>query len=76
MNGESRELLFEAVVTAYRERDRFGRLVPAPAWWDVPEDAREELFDHQMRARRLEQAFDPAGHSATVKAVLNRILGR
>lgn len=76
MNGESRELLLEAAVTAFRERDTHGRLLPAPAWWDLPEEARVELFERQMNARRLERAVDPMGHSATVKAVLNRIFNR
>ena len=75
MKGAARELLLEAAVTAFRERDTHGRTVTAPAWWDLPEDVREELFERQTLARQLEREIDPHGHSATVKAVLQRIRG-
>ncbi len=67
------ESLLEAAVTPYRERDREGRLVPLPAWWDLSPEAREELFSRQLGRRALERAIDPDGQSATVRAVLARL---
>ncbi len=73
--GEARDALIEAAATAYRERDREGRLVPPPAWWDqAPEDC-EEAYRGQDRAREMERAMDREGRSATVRAVLARIGG-
>jgi hypothetical protein len=76
MNRE-RELdsLIEAAVTPYRELDVEGRIVPPPAWWDLPEEARGALFARQLLTREMERAADPAGQSGTVRAVLVR-LGR
>jgi hypothetical protein len=48
--------------------------MPPAAWWDLsPEDA-AELFRRQVVTRELERATDTAGHSATVRAVMGRIL--
>jgi hypothetical protein len=69
------ELLIEAAVTPYRERDGEGRIIPSPAWWDLPEEAREVLFSRQLETRALERAADPEGWSGTVQTVLGR-LGR
>jgi len=65
--------LIEAAVPAYRERDAEGRLVPSPAWWDLSVEAREELFSRQLLSRVLEGAVDPAGRTATARAVLARL---
>lgn len=73
MNARERELLLEAAVTAHRERDREGRSVPPPAWWDLPADAKEELFELQLVTRELERAASPSGVSTTVRGVLTRI---
>lgn len=75
MNARERELLLEAAVTAHRERDREGRLVPPPAWWDLPPEARDELLELQIVTRRLERAVSPTGASGTVLSVLKRIMG-
>ncbi len=74
MNGREREALIEATATPHRERDREGRLVPPPAWWDLPPDAREEAYRLQL-TRQMERAVDRAGRSGTVRAVLARIAG-
>lgn len=73
MNERERDALIEASVTAHREEDREGRLVPPPAWWDLsPEDA-GELFRRQLAMRRLEQAASPWGWTGTALAVLRKI---
>jgi hypothetical protein len=66
------DLLIEAAVTAYRELDTLGRILPSPAWWDLALEAREELFDRQLLSRIMERAVDPGGLSTTVKVVLGR----
>jgi len=75
VSERDRDALVEAVVTAHRERDVEGRLVPPPAWWDLPPEAREELFERQLMSRVIEKADHLAGWSSTVRAVLNRIGG-
>jgi hypothetical protein len=70
---EGLDVLVEAVLTPHRERDREGRPVPPPAWWDLPPAALRELHERQAEARRLEAALDPAGLSGTARAVLARI---
>jgi hypothetical protein len=75
VNQREREALLEAAATAYRESDREGRLVSPPAWWDLPPDAREELFELQVVQRRMESAASPDSATATARAVLARILG-
>ena len=67
------EALIEAAITPYRERDADGRIVPSPAWWDLPPEALDELFVEQLLARDIERAVDPEGLSGTGKAVLGRI---
>ncbi len=71
--GEERDALIAAAATAYRERDREGRLVPPPAWWDLAPEDREEAYRMQLLAREMERAMDREGQSATVRAVLARI---
>ena len=73
MSDEATQTLVEAAVTAYREHDAEGRVLPPPAWWDLPPEALDELFAEQALAREIERAIDPAGESGTVKAVMGRI---
>ncbi|MFT5684957.1 MAG: hypothetical protein ACI8RZ_005902 [Myxococcota bacterium] len=70
-----RDLLIEQVVTAYRERDGYGRIKDVPAWHDLDEAGRAEAFEQTVLSRRLEAAMDPDGLSATARAVLDRIRG-
>jgi hypothetical protein len=72
VTDEPVDLLIEAAVSAYRERDADGRIVPPPAWWDLSGEAREELFERQLLSRELERAAHPNGWSTTVSAVLAR----
>ncbi|TVP50438.1 MAG: hypothetical protein EA350_00635 [Gemmatimonadales bacterium] len=65
----------EAVVTPWRERDRAGRLVPPPEWWDLSAEALDEVYRRQLRARAMERALDARGRSGTVKAVMARLRG-
>ena len=73
MSDRETQALIEAAVTPYRERDTDGRIVPSPAWWDLPPEALDELFVEQLLARDIERAVDPEGLSGTGKAVLGRI---
>jgi len=74
MSDETRALI-EAAITPYRERDAEGRIVPPPAWWDLPPEALDELFEEQVLAREIERAVDVNGESGTVKTVMAKILG-
>ena len=73
MTPEERDALIEAGVSAHRERDRDGRPVPPPAWWDLAPEDLDELYRRQMAQRALERAVDLEGRSGTVRAVLERI---
>jgi hypothetical protein len=73
MNERELELVLESATTAYRDRDAEGRLVPPPAWHDLPPEALDRLHRRQVLAREVERALDPLGRSATVKAVLERL---
>jgi hypothetical protein len=75
MNERERDDLIEASVTAYRERDVDGHPMPPAEWWDLPPEALDELYRRQLLARAIDRAMDPAGQSATVKAVLARVGG-
>ena len=75
MNARERELLIEACAGAYRPVDAAGNLQPPAAWWDLAPEALDEVFRRQLQARELERWIDPAGESATVKAVRARIGG-
>ncbi len=70
MNDADRDLLIEAVCSPFRERDAFGRILAAPAWWDLTVDERGAAFDAQLAARSVERALDADGLSATARAVL------
>ena len=73
--SEEFDLLIEETAIALRERDGRGRLVPPPAWYDLPPDAREKAYELQMRTRDLERAVDRFGYSGTVRAVLAHLIG-
>jgi hypothetical protein len=73
MVDDPKEILIEEAVSGCRERTASGRILPSPAWWDLPTDAREELFQRQLQSRMLERAVAPDGMSATVRSVLSRI---
>ena len=75
MNRHETEALLEAATSVHRERRLDQRILPAPAWWDLPAESRVELFRRQMTARTLERALDLRGWSGTVHAVLARIRG-
>jgi hypothetical protein len=76
MTDDPKELLIEEGVSACRERNSWGRILPSPTWWDLTPGQREELFDRQIDSRIIERALDPKGRSTTVKAVLARLVTR
>jgi hypothetical protein len=70
----SPDLLLEAATTPFRERDPSGRILPSPAFLDLPPESREALAAAQTSSRELEAALHPHGWSGTVRAVMDRIL--
>jgi len=66
-------LLLEAAVTPFRERDQTGRILPSPAFMDLPPAARDELVARQLAFREIERAMHRFGWSGTVQAVMSRI---
>ena len=75
MSDRETQALIEAAVSAHRERDREGRIVPPPAWWDLAPQDRDTLFVEQAVAREMERAIDREGLSGTARIVLARIRG-
>lgn len=75
MTDREHDALVEAALTAYRERDPEGRLMPPPAWWDLAPEALDGLFRGQVVARAIERHADPLGWSGTVRAVMARLEG-
>ena len=71
--NDPNEILIEEALSAYRERTSSGRIVSSPAWWDLPESAREELYRRQLQSRLIESALAPDGMSSTVRSVLARL---
>lgn len=71
----STEILIEEVVSAHRERDPRGVILPAAAFHDLESDDRERAFHQSVLQRTLESALDPAGLSSTARAILARIAG-
>jgi hypothetical protein len=67
------DVLIEATLSAYRERDADGLPRPSGAWRDLPLDARERAFVALVAARRLEALLSEDGLSSTARAVLARI---
>jgi hypothetical protein len=72
-DDDDRDALIEKVAGAHRFRDGHGRVLSHPAWADLDEAGRVEAFERALLVRRLEQAFDPDGLSATAHVVLGRI---
>lgn len=75
MSERDREALIEAGTTAWRPRDPRGRLRFHPAWHDLDEAGRRQLYEETLLQRTLEAALDPGGLSSTARAVLARIRG-
>jgi hypothetical protein len=73
MTDDPNDSLIEQAVSAFRERDASGRIMPSPAWWDIPPEARDVLFQRQLESRIMERAFAPDGRSNTIRAVLDRL---
>jgi hypothetical protein len=71
MNSEE-ELLIEAAASAHREHTYEG-VTPNAAWFDLDEAGRLRGFERARGMRKLEQAVDPRGLSATARLVLARI---
>lgn len=67
------EDLVEQAVGAWRPRDRDGGVRAHPAWHDLDEAGRLEVYQQTLRQRALEAALDPEGLSTTAHAVLARI---
>jgi hypothetical protein len=65
--------LLEAATTAWRPRDRDGRVLAHPAWADLAPGEREAAFEATAAQRVVEAALDGRGWSGTVHAVLARI---
>ncbi len=72
MTGD-RDALIEQVVSAFRERDPDGRVLPSAAFRDLEDADRRIAFEETLRARRLEAALDPEGLSTTARALLARL---
>lgn len=68
-----RDTLIEQAAGAHRFRDGHGRVLTHPAWADLDEAGRVEAFERALIVRRIEQALDPEGLSATAHVVLQRI---
>ena len=67
------ETSIEEVVSAHRDRDPRGAIVPAPAFHDLEPDDRERAYRETLLQRTLESALDAEGLSTTARAVLGRI---
>jgi len=73
MTDEPKDLLIEESVSAFRERNSWGRILPSSAWWDLAPGDREVLFERQLASRIIECAIDPNRRSTTVREVLRRL---
>lgn len=73
MNPKEKDILIEAAVSAYRERDALGGIRPSTEWWDLNPGERNEVFERALESRVLEGATSPDGLSTTARAVLSRI---
>ena len=73
MREDPKPRLIEEAVSAYRERNYWGRILPSPAWLDLMVEDRDELFARQLESRLIERALNPAGLSTTVQSVLARL---
>jgi hypothetical protein len=72
MTPEEREILIEAVVTAHRERDESGRILPSAEWMDLAPNDRALAFALQSASRRLEAGYHSEGLNSTMRAVIAR----
>ena len=75
MSDDMRDLLIEQSLSAFRERNAWGRALPSPTWWDLSPEDRETVSRRQLESRTIERALRPDSRSATVRAVLARIKG-
>jgi len=73
MTDEPKDLLIEEAVSAFRERNPWGRVLPSPAWMDLAPAERAALFERQLTSRIIERALEPNGRSSTVRAALARL---
>jgi hypothetical protein len=73
MTEEERELLIAAAAGAWRASDADGAPRAHPAWHDLDDAGRGELFAITAELRAIEAALDSDGLSSTVRAVLARI---
>jgi len=71
--SRAHEELVEQAVGAWRPRDADGAVRGHPAWWDLDEAGRREVYEQTLRSRALEAGLDPEGLSTTGQAVLARI---
>lgn len=73
MTQEERDLLTAAAATSWRPSDADGRPRAHPAWHDLDDAGRQELFAVTTQLRVIEACLDADGFSSTVRAVLARI---
>ena len=73
MTESNSDHLLEAAATAWRPRSVTGEIRFHPAWHDLDETRREEVYALAFALRTLEASVDPAGLSTTARAVLARI---
>jgi hypothetical protein len=73
MTREERDLLIAEATSAHRELLR-DRILPSPAWFDLDEAGRDEVFFRTADLRRLEAGLDGQGLSSTGHAVIARLL--
>ncbi len=64
------EILIEGAVSAHRDRDPEGRVLPSPDWMDLSPEDRDRLFEIQLATRLLERQEGPSGLSGTARTVL------
>jgi len=76
VTDEPKDLLIEEAVSAFRERNTWGRVLPSPAWRDLAPADREALFERQLDSRIIERALDRNGRTSTVRAILGRLRAR
>ena len=73
IDPKERAALIEAAASAFRGTTPLGEVRAHPAWEDLDEEGREEVFALTARLRKLEAALDAQSQSSTVKAVLQRL---
>ena len=73
MSGDPKNLLIEKAVSAFRERNAWGHILPSPSWLDLTAEDRDALFARQLESRLIERALDPNGLSSTARAILKRL---